>query len=152
MANGQQKADENVKAFDAWKASLSDDDFKQIVYRGNIQRSEVAKAVGCGKSALTQNPALKAGLIKLEDDLRERGVLPPLNQAKKDEDRNAAKEYDNTIRKRSLESRRLSYLELENIELKAKVDDLEHQLKKKKAELSRYSEQSEALYELGTLP
>ena len=52
--NGQQKAQQNLNNFQAWVATQTDDDFKQIVVRGNLNRGEVAKAVGCGKSALTQ--------------------------------------------------------------------------------------------------
>lgn len=40
MASGQQKA--------------QDDDFKQIVRRGQLNRIKVTKGVGCGKSALIQ--------------------------------------------------------------------------------------------------
>ncbi len=85
MANGQQKAQHNLHAFEVWKATQEEDDFKQIVFRGQLNRREVAKAIGCGKSALNQNPALKEALANLEDHLRDRGVLPPLTEsAKKD--------------------------------------------------------------------
>ena len=50
MANGQQKAQQNLDAFQTWVATQSDDDFKQIAFRGQLNRIEVAKGVGCGKS------------------------------------------------------------------------------------------------------
>ncbi|EOX4792048.1 VPA1267 family protein [Vibrio alginolyticus] len=59
MANGRQKAQQNLEAFEVWKATQTDDNFKQIVFRGQLNRIEVAKGIGCGKSALSQNPALK---------------------------------------------------------------------------------------------
>ena len=62
MASGQQKAQQNLEAFEVWKATQTDDDFKQIVFRGQLNRIEVAKGIGCGKSALNQNPALKKAL------------------------------------------------------------------------------------------
>lgn len=32
MANGQQKAQQNVDAFEVWKVTQSDDDFLQIIH------------------------------------------------------------------------------------------------------------------------
>ena len=85
MANGQQIAKENIDKFLAWSTTMSDDDFIQIIYRGQLNRGELATAVGCAKSAFRQNPALKAALNKLEDDLRARGVLPPTIDKKNEE-------------------------------------------------------------------
>ncbi|CAM5222067.1 VPA1267 family protein [Alishewanella longhuensis] len=74
MASGQQKAQQNLDAFEVWQATQTDDDFKQITFKGQLNRIEVAKGVGCGKSALNQNPALRKALKSLEDSLRERGL------------------------------------------------------------------------------
>ncbi|MGB0784313.1 MAG: VPA1267 family protein [Marinomonas sp.] len=88
MANGQQRAQQNLEAFEAWQATQTDDDFRQIAFKGKLNRIEVAKGVGCGKSALNQNPALRKALKALEDGLRDKGVLPPLIEAaKKDADK-----------------------------------------------------------------
>lgn len=54
MANGRQRAEQNIAAFDAWVATQSDEDFAQIIFQGKLNRMEVAKGVGCGKSALNQ--------------------------------------------------------------------------------------------------
>jgi hypothetical protein len=144
MASGQQKAQQNLEAFEVWKATQTDDDFKQIVFRGQLNRIEVAKCVGCGKSALNQNPALKKALKALEDELRDKGVLPPLtNAAKKNEGKPQA--YDNTANRKLLDSKRVSSLEAENIELKAKVKELEKRLE-------RFGELSETLSEIGLMP
>jgi hypothetical protein len=144
MANGQQKAQQNLDSFQAWMATQTDDDFKQISFRGQLSRTEVAKAVGFGKSALTQNPDIRAQLKKLEDNLRDKGVLPPLTDtAKKEADK--PKQYDNTANRKALDSRRLSSLEVENIELKAKVKELE-------SKLERFGELSETLSEMGFMP
>ncbi len=144
MANGQQKAQQNLDAFHAWVATQTDDDYKQIAFRGQLSRTEVAKAVGFGKSALTQNPDIRAQLKKLEDSLRDKGVLPPLTDtAKKEADK--PKQYDNTANRKALDSRRLSSLEAENIELKAKVKELE-------SKLERFGELSETLSEMGFMP
>ncbi|MFS1422204.1 VPA1267 family protein [Shewanella sp. 10N.286.48.B5] len=144
MASGQQKAQQNLEAFEVWKATQMDDDFKQIVFRGQLNRIEVAKGIGCGKSALNQNPALKKALKALEDELRGKGVLPPLTDAaKKNEGKPQA--YDNTANRKLLDSKRVSSLEAENIELKAKVKELEKQLE-------RFGELSETLSEMGLMP
>jgi hypothetical protein len=55
MANGQQRAQQNLEAFEVWQATQTDDDFKQIAFKGKLNHIEVAKGVGCGKSALNQN-------------------------------------------------------------------------------------------------
>lgn len=144
MASGQQKAQQNLEAFEVWKATQTDDDFKQIVFRGQLNRIEVAKGIGCGKSALNQNPALKNALKALEDELRGKDVLPPLTDAaKKNEGKPQA--YDNTANRKLLDSKRVSSLEAENIELKAKVSELEKRLE-------RFGELSETLSEMGLMP
>lgn len=144
MASGQQKAQQNLEAFEVWKATQTDDDFKQIVFRGQLNRIEVAKGTGCGKSALNQNPALRKALKALEGELRDRGVLPPLTEAaRKNEGKPQA--YDNTANRKLLDSKRESSLEAENIELKAKVKELEKQLE-------RFGELSETLSEMGLMP
>lgn len=140
MADGQL----NLDKFTAWVATQSNDDFKQIIYRGQLNRGEVAKASGCGKSALKQNPALKDALEALESDLRTKGVLPPLTEKAKVEE-GKPKLYNNSERKSALESRRLSALEAENIELKAEIKEL-------KAKLERFGELNETLYEMGFMP
>jgi predicted RNase H-like nuclease (RuvC/YqgF family) len=144
MANGQQKAQQNVDAFDVWKATQSDDDFKQITHRGQLSRVEVAKAIGCGKSALNQNPELKKALKALEDELRGRDVLPKLTETAK-ASANDKKEYDNKAAKQILNFTHSSSLEAENIELKAKVKELE-------SRLERFGELSETLTEMGFMP
>jgi hypothetical protein len=144
MANGQQKAQQNLEAFEVWQATQTEGDLKQIIFRGQLNRGEIAKAIGCGKSALNQNPALKEALLALEDNLRNKGVLPPLTEtAKKNVD--APKQYDNTANRKLLESKRVSTLEAENIELKAKVKELE-------GKLERFGELSETLSEMGFMP
>ena len=144
MANGQQKALQNLNAFDIWAATQNDEDFRQIVHRGQLNRGEIAKAIGIGKSALRQNPAIKTALENLEQDLRDRGVLPELTETAKAQ-RSEPKRYDPSVNRRAMESRRLSVLEQENIELKSRLATLE-------AKLKRYGELSEVLTEFGVAP
>ncbi|MGO3056788.1 VPA1267 family protein [Halomonas sp. AOP43-A1-21] len=144
MSNGQERARQNLSAFQSWVATQTDDDFKQIIFRGQLNRGEVAKAIGIGKSALRQNPAIKSALENLEQSLRDRGVLPELTETAQAQ-RSEPKRYDPSVNQRAMESRRLSVLEQENIELKARVATLE-------AKLKRYGELSEVLTEFGVAP
>ncbi|MFT4924084.1 MAG: hypothetical protein ACI8WB_000162 [Phenylobacterium sp.] len=140
--NGQQKADVNVAAFEKWIASMSDDDFQQIVFRGQLNRGEISKGVNCAKSALRQNPRMADMLATLEDDLRNRGVLAELaNQT----DTDKPIKYDQEATKRTINANKAAKLEEENLALKAKVNALEEQL-------SRFTELSEALSEYGVMP
>ncbi|MBE3897170.1 hypothetical protein HJ156_21010 [Vibrio parahaemolyticus] len=59
MANGQEIAKENIEKFESWRASLTDDDYREMEYRGNLKRSAIAKGCGFAKSVLQQNPAVK---------------------------------------------------------------------------------------------
>ncbi|MDN3609421.1 VPA1267 family protein [Vibrio ostreicida] len=129
MASGQQKEQQNLEAFEVWKATQTDDEFKQIVFRGQLNRIEMAKGIGCGKSALIQNPSLKKALKALEDELRGKVVLPPLTDAAK-KNEGKPKAYDNTANRKLLDSKRVSSLEAANIELKAKVKELEKRLER----------------------
>tara|TARA_B000000460_G_scaffold249504_1_gene230965 strand:- start:7796 stop:7987 length:192 start_codon:yes stop_codon:yes gene_type:complete len=52
--NGQQKAQQNLEKFEVWQATQTDDDFKQIIFRGQLNRIEVAKGVGCASLLLTR--------------------------------------------------------------------------------------------------
>lgn len=144
MANGQQKAQQNAAAFESWAATQSEDDFRQILFQGQLNRGEIAKAVGCGKSALIQNPELRKQLKELEDSLRARGVLPPLTNKAKDS-ADLPKAYDPTAHRRQLDTKRVSTLEQENIELRAQVKELQ-------ARLERFGELSETLAEMGFMP
>ena len=144
MSNGQERARQNLSTFQGWVATQTDDDFKQIIFRGQLNRGEVAKAIGIGKSALRQNPAIKTALENLEQNLRDRGVLPELTETAQAQ-RSEPKRYDPSVNQRAMESRRLSVLEQENIELKARVATLE-------AKLKRYGELSEVLTEFGVAP
>ena len=146
MASGQQKAKQSLDAFHAWVATQSSDDFKQIIHRGQLKRGELAKAIGCGKSALVQNPALREAIASLENNLREKGFLPPVaNQASDKSSEAHGKAYDNTAKQRSMDSNRVALLEKENLELKSQVDAL-------KKKLARFQELSEVLTETGFMP
>lgn len=76
MANGAQIAQVNYYRFLQWKQSMTDAGFRTIERRGVINRAEIVKQCGFARSALTQNPRIKAALKELEDELRARAILP----------------------------------------------------------------------------
>lgn len=144
MVSGRQQAEVNVQAFEQWVASMQLADFQYMVFRGKLHRGEVAKAVGCAKSALQQNPRLKEGLEKLEEWLREQGILPSSEVDEPPEQRTPAKavyspqQTDFTVATLHRMEQRILTLEAENRELKQ--------------QLSRFTELSTVLSELGRLP
>ena len=57
--SGQQRAQQNIDAFMQWQATQSMTTLSKLRLKDSLTALEIAKAVGCGKSALTQNPALR---------------------------------------------------------------------------------------------
>lgn len=144
MASGQQVAEQNLKAFIAWSATKSDDDFREYAHRGKLNRSEIAAECGFGKSALIQNPAIKNALEALETRLRGSGVLADVN-ATAPLSRQDPPLRDREAKQRHQEGQRLNSLEFENASLRA-------ELTQAKALLERYKLLSSFLEETGRLP
>jgi hypothetical protein len=69
-------SDRSFQSFLAWRAAKSDDDFRQLVVRGVLSRTDIARECQIAKSVLAQNPRVRKALKLLEDDLRDRNVLP----------------------------------------------------------------------------
>ena len=134
MANGQQKSVQNIESFLTWMASTTDDDYKQIIFRGKLNRIEVAKGCGFSKSVLQQNPKVKEMLFNLETSLRKRNVLPKLS-AQGESKLIKPKKYNTDQNKRIGDSKRVSELEQKVVELEAK--------------LRRYQELAEVITEMG---
>jgi hypothetical protein len=143
MASGQQVAEENVRRFTAWAASKTDDDFRDMVSRGVLSRTEIAEECGFAKSALAQNPRIRESLSNLEAGLRKRGVLPPAATPDAQVAAQPTRSPDAARLARGAE--RLSRLEQENASLKAENAEL-------KRVLGRYAVLQEALAETGRLP
>lgn len=144
MASGRQIADQNVATFEAWIASKTDYEFRAMVSRGVLSRTEVAKECGFAKSALDQNPRIKGALRNLEDGLRLRGVLPPA--VERDPDAPSAPLMREPGRLRAVEdAERLRRLEQENAALKAEVAEL-------KRTVEKFSVLRDALAMTGRLP
>lgn len=143
MASGQQLAEENVRIFTAWAASKSDDEFRTLASRGVLSRTEIAKECGFAKSALGQNPRIKASLLQLEANLRLRQILP--QEAAKEEVPGVLPLRESGHRRTVVDAERLQRLEQENAALRAEVCELKHQL-------SGYRVLQDALALTGRLP
>lgn len=144
MSSGRQVADENVKKFVVWVSSKTDDDFRSLVLRGVLSRSDIAAECRFAKSVLNQNPRIKESLKALEEQLRGRGVLPkPANEGQGGLSEAPLKPAEGVGRARDAE--RLKRLEIENASLRAELAEV-------KDALSRYAILQEALAETGRLP
>lgn len=142
MANGQQVAKKNLNSFIAWASSQSDNDFRELIFQGKLNRTEIARYIGCGKSALRQNPALRQAIDDLELELINKGILSPVQEK---DNKPEIKPYVNSTNINSNEIKRIAFLEQENMELKVKNKELEQRLE-------RFNELSNSLYELGLFP
>ena len=111
MASGQQLADEYVQRFATWMKTKSDEDFRNLVVRGVLSRKDIVAECGFSGSVLNQNPRVRKALQDLEDELRERQILP-------------RKAGVATSRENSVRAERLSRLEQENASLKAENGEL----------------------------
>lgn len=131
--NGQQRAEANFQIFEQWIAVQTPESFAQITHRGKLKRNDIAKACNFAKSALTQNPRIRERLEALENDLRAKGILPPLSEKGEREQAEIPKYHSNS--ESLLNAKRLQALEKENLELKAK--------------LARYEELASVIDEIG---
>lgn|SRR5690554_2033681 len=132
----QTRAAENLERLKLWIRSKSNADFKNYVFRGELNKKAIAQEVGFSRSSWDSNPALQIELNNKSNELRQAGILPQKTEAKiADEKDNIPKVYDATQSQRAYDKQRLQQLEQEVIELKAK--------------LRRYQELSEVLTEMG---
>ncbi|MFY9329491.1 MAG: VPA1267 family protein [Georgfuchsia sp.] len=139
--NGQQRSEQNLATFLSWVVSKTDDDFREMVMRGQLSRQEIARECGFAKSVLLQNPRVKEALKTLEAQLRERQVLPSLADASEG---GAAPQAPPNPRT-AADKARLKRLESENASLRAELAQL-------RASLDRYRLMDNVLCSTGRLP
>ncbi len=143
MPSGQQIAEQNFQAFETWLAGKSDQDMRQMVSRGVLSRKEIAKECAFSKSALDQNPRIKAALRDAENGLRERGVLPAIQERPSGEAEIPPMREVNKQRA-AIENERLKRLGQENASLRAENNEIKRQME-------RYAVLQEALATTGRL-
>lgn len=140
--NGRQCSAQNLAAFLLWIASKTDAEYREMVVRGQLNRKEIARECGFAKSVLLQNPRVKDALKKLEADLRERGVLPPLAVVEGDTTVVATGQSNPRV---AADKARLKRLKAENAALKAELMEL-------RGQLDRYRVMDSILSSIGRLP
>ena len=122
--NGQERAEQNYLSFEAWMASKTDADFREMVTLGRLNLGEICRECDFGRSVLLQNPRIKKILNELEEELRARGVLPPLTPSEVVPLR--AKGQLQT----ATDAERLKRLEAENAGLCAELTEARQRLKR----------------------
>ena len=142
MANGQEAGRENVFKFKAWVAEQTHADYREMEYRGSLNRGKIAKGCGFAKSVLLQNPEVRQQLENLEEALRAKGVLPKLIASK---GKSGPKKHDQSKKTREQMDRHSKHLQKRVTELEAEVEAL-------KLQLSRYEPIASALSRLGRMP
>lgn len=138
--SGQQRADENLATFLSWAASKTDADYREMVLRGQLNRKEIARECGFAKSVLLQNPRVKEALRKVEVELRERDILPPVAEPTA-----PARPSEAANPRVAADKARLKRLEVENASLRAEVMEL-------RGQLDRYRLMDNVLSSTGRLP
>jgi len=135
-----------LERFTAWSASMSDDDFRQIVYvpKGILNRQEIKKLAGLSDQAIKKNAKVKAALKDLEDGLRDRGILPPQTESGK-KVQAGSKLYDKTAKQSSIDSQRVAQLESKNHDLQVRIEKLEQENEALRAKLASSRETVEAI-------
>ena len=138
--NGQQKARENVSQFKAWIQEREVcKDWGSYVRGVKLNRTEIAKECLFAMSVLRQNPEVKNILSQLENNLRQRNILPIEVMKKSTQE---LPEHDTQRLKNKMDTSRLNRLEQENTALQAEVKHL-------KSILERYKLMDEILSESG---
>lgn len=140
---------ENVDKFRAWKATMDDEAIVEYIYRGDLNKRRIARHADIGYSALKPengNPQLLNEIDEYREELVKRGVLLSLKGKNQNKNPNQEPLLRYTSSKKSFKAeQRSSALEEEVIALRAKVQKLEE-------ELSKYTELSQVLDELGVIP
>lgn len=146
MASPQEQGQIYLERFREWVKSMSDDDFRQIVYspKGILNRQQIKKLAGLSDQAIKKNENVKAELQDLENRLRERNVLPPLSEAGK-ASLSAPKLYDASSKRSALDHGRLGKLEAENQDLKVQLEKLQRENVRLKAQIASSRETVDAV-------
>jgi len=140
--SGQQKSEQNYLTFLQWGESKTDDEFRAMVMRGQLNRQDIAKECGFARSVFAQNPRVKDALKTLEQRLRTRGLLPPVAEP----DASDALLPPTGDTQRVMEDKaRLKRLESENASLRAELTQV-------RADLAKYRLMEQYMAETGRLP
>ncbi|TWX67151.1 hypothetical protein ESZ36_12600 [Colwellia demingiae] len=136
--------DINTEKWRVWVDSMTDQKYVDIISRsGQLNRRLIAKGCGFSKTTLRDNPDICPELKQLEDDLRDRNVLPQLTE-KGEKELLKPKDIQKESTKAAREQSRVPDLEQQIIELKAENAAL-------RGKFGRFSELSDTFADLGEL-
>ena len=128
MANGQQIANENLVKFEKWIAQRkAHGDKLEYIRNGKLNRTEVAKELGFGRSVFAQNPAVRELALKLDDQW---GKLKPAIPKSVRELTEARELANNKVKRtesaNSKHLEKIAMLEAENRQLKVQLMEIEN--------------------------
>lgn len=148
--SGKQLGEENFKTFEHWFNSKSDDDLVAYALNNDtskLNRSKIAKELGFkDRKRVTDNARIKSSLEAREVILRQNGKLSPLTE--EEEHKAVQTPMYEPQSQNIMNSKRLSELERENIELKTKIRLLESSAQDAQERNARFRELSETLEEI----
>ncbi|MEQ5817674.1 hypothetical protein J3362_19325 [Marinobacter sp. NFXS11] len=147
MVSPQEQGQIYLEKFREWADSMSDDDFRQIVYgpRGILNRQKIKKLAGLSDQAIKKNEKIKAELEDLENRLRESGVLPSSLIEAGGASQSERKLYDLSSKGSASDHSRLAKLEAENQDLKVKLEQLQRENTRLKSNLASSRETVDAV-------
>ena len=122
--SSQTKKQLNYASFCAWHKPKNNDDFKEYVIRGKLNRDEMASECGFGRSVFYQNDLVIDELARLEERLKHDGILPS-----KERENESVPLRDRDAGIRARDTQRLKSLEQQNATLKSQVKELEEKLR-----------------------
>ena len=127
-ANGKTMGNENLAKFEAWIAEReAQNDKLDYIRDGKLNRTEVYKELGFGRSVIYQNPAVRELIAKLDDEWGKLKPAIPKTERELVEAREKANEK--TKRAESSNSRlleKVAMLEAENRQLKVQLAEIEN--------------------------
>lgn len=142
----KEKGREYLEKFRAWAASMSDDDFLNIIYAptGGLNKQEIKKLAGLSDQAIKKNAGVVSALKELESELRDRGVLPPLTE-QGEKAQSGPKLFDKKAHSASMDAQRVAHLESDNHDLRVRIDKLEKENEALRSKLCSSKETIEAI-------
>ena len=133
--SGPQIAEEYYQTFLLWTTNKTTDDYRQYINRatGELNRREIARECDFRPQVLKTNSQISELLKSIEDDLREKGILPQKVDDDEKEPRVVIAETSGNV----MHAVELKRLQEENQLLKIEKSELEKKLKKRKEELKK---------------
>ena len=136
--SGKQMAAANLQRFNEWILEReAGADWPDYIRNGKLNRSEIAKECGFALSVVRQNPAVKAALERLENQLQAANIFQDTgaNSKTSSEATDMATTQARDMRilsSKAIAERRVKAVEEQNAALKAEVNDLKQKLKQYK--------------------